>query len=427
MKSYIRTLALGFVTSWTFAGVGVADDWPQWRGPDRTDVSKETGLLRAWPREGPKLRWTFKNCGIGFSGPAVVGGTLYIMGARGGVEQLLAIDVAEGKELWSLDVGGVFEIERGNGPRSTPTVADGRVYALGAKGNLVCADAADGRLIWKASMSDLGGTPPQWGYCESVLVDAGRVICTPGGPKGALAALDAATGKLVWQAREFTDPAQYASPIVFAWAGVRQYVQLTMKSLVGVQASDGKLLWRSDWPGETAVIPTPVYRDGHVYITSGYGVGSKLVRLGTDHGVSDVYVNKVMKNQHGGVILIGDHLYGYSDGAGWTCQDFKTGEAVWNEREKLGKGAIAYADERLYCLSQDEGIVALVEASTQGWKEHGRFQLPYDSKLRQPKWLVWTHPVISGGRLYLRNQELLFSYDVKADRDRPAGGPVRRR
>jgi outer membrane protein assembly factor BamB len=309
----------------------------------------------------------------------------------------------------------MFEIARGNGPRSTPTVVNGRVYALGAKGNLVCADASDGRLIWKVAMSDLGGAPPEWGYCESVLVDAGRVICTPGGPKGALAALDAATGKLVWQSREFTDPAQYASPIVFAWAGVRQYVQLTMRSLVGVQASDGKLLWKSDWPGQTAVIPTPIYRDGRVYITSGYGVGCKQVRLGKDQSVSDVYVNKVMKNQHGGVILIGDHLYGYSDGAGWTCQDFETGEAVWSEKEKLGKGAIAYADERLYCLSQDEGIVALIEASTEGWKEHGRFQLPYDSKLRQPKWLVWTHPVISGGRLYLRNQELLWSYDVKAD------------
>ena len=160
---------------------------------------------------------------------------------------------------------------------------------------------------------------------------------------------------------------------------------------------------------------TPIYRDGHVYITSGYGIGCKLVRLGNDQGVSDVYVNKVMKNHHGGVILVGDHLYGYSDNRGWTCQDFKTGAAVWSEREKLGKGAIAYADGRLYCLSQDEGIVALVEASPKGWREHGRFELPYDSRLRKPKWLVWTHPVITGGRLYLRNQELLFSYDVKAD------------
>jgi outer membrane protein assembly factor BamB len=415
MKRSFRTLLLGLAACGTLASLGWAGDWPQWRGPDRTDVSTETGLLAAWPADGPELVWTFKDTGIGFSGPAIVDGTLYIMGARKGVEQLLAIDVAEGKELWSLDVGEEFEIARGNGPRSTPTVADGRVYALGAKGTLVCADAAEGRLLWKVSMSDLGGTPAEWGYCESVLVDGGNVICTPGGPKGAVAALNAETGAVVWQSREFTDPAQYASPIAIDWAGIRQYVQLTMESLVGIRASDGKLLWKSDWPGRTAVIPTPVYRDGHVYITSGYGIGSKLVRLGQDHSVSDVYFNKVMKNQHGGVILIGDHIYGYSDQRGWTCQNFKTGEAVWSEEEKLGKGSIAYADGRFYLLSQDEGTVVLIEASAEGWKEHGRFTLPYDSEIRQPKWLVWTHPVISNGRLYLRNQDLLFSYDIKAD------------
>ena len=131
--------------------------------------------------------------------------------------------------------------------------------------------------------------------------------------------------------------------------------------------------------------------------------------------MSEVYFNKVMKNQHGGVILLDDHLYGYSDNRGWTCQDFKTGEAVWSEEEKLGKGSIAYADRRFYLLSQDEGTVVLIEASPKGWTEHGRFTLPRDSKIRQPKWLIWTHPVISGGRLYLRNQNLLFSYDVEAD------------
>jgi outer membrane protein assembly factor BamB len=414
VKQSFRTLLIG-VACGMLGGTGAAEDWPGWRGPDRTDVSTETGLLQAWPDGGPELVWTFENAGIGFSGPAIVGGTLYIMGARGGVEQLMALEVASGKELWSLDVGAEFEIARGNGPRSTPTVAGGKVYALGARGTLVCADASSGRLLWKVAMADLGGSPPEWGYCESVLVDGGRVICTPGGLRGALAALDAETGALVWQTGDFQDPAQYASPIVFDWAGIRQYAQLTMKSLVGVRASDGEVLWRSDWPGQTAVIPTPIYRDGHVYVTSGYGVGNKLVRLGSDQSVSDVYENKIMKNHHGGVILLGDHLYGYSDGRGWTCQDFETGEAVWSEEEKLGKGSIAYADGRFYLLGQDEGTVVLIEASPKGWTEHGRFQLPHDSKVRQPKWLVWTHPVISGGRLYLRNQDLLFSYDIEAD------------
>jgi outer membrane protein assembly factor BamB len=415
MKRCVRVVSLVIGSALVLGTVGAAEDWPQWRGPQRDGISRETGLLQSWPEGGPDLVWTFENTGIGFSGPAIVDGTLYIMGARGGVEQLLALDVATGRELWSLDVGEEFEIARGNGPRSTPTVVGDRVYALGAKGSLVCADASDGRLLWKVSMLDLGGTAPEWGYCESVLVDEGHVICTPGGPKGALAALEATTGDVVWQSREFTDPAQYPSPIAIDWAGVRQYVQLTMESLVGIRATDGKLLWKSYWPGRTAVIPTPIYRDGYVYVTSGYGIGSKLVRLGPDNSVSDVYFNKVMKNQHGGVILLGDTLYGYSDNRGWTAQDFMTGEAVWSEEEKLGKGSIAYADGRLYCLSQDEGTVVLIEASREGWKEHGRFQLPRDSSLRKPKWLIWTHPVISNGRLYLRNQNLLFAYDVKAD------------
>jgi len=388
-------------------------DWPQWRGPQRTDLSDETGLLREWPADGPKLLWKVEDCGVGFSGPAVVGNTLYILGARGGIEQLSARDVKSGKERWARDVGEVFEIARGDGPRCTATVVGDRVYALGAHGNLVCARATNGELLWNVSLLDLGGSPPKWGYCESVLVDGGRVICTPGGAEGALAALDATNGDVLWQSKEFTDEAQYASPIVFEWGGERQYVQLTMKSLVGVRASDGKVLWKSEWPGETAVIPTPVYRDGHVFITSGYGVGCKLVRLGTDFSVTDVYANKVMKNQHGGVILLGDHLYGYSDQRGWTCQDFATGETVWTEEEKLGKGAIAYADGRFYCFTEKEGWVVLIDATPSGWNERGRFQLLPDSKLRQERWRRWTHPVVTGGRLYLRNQELLFCYDVQ--------------
>ena len=414
MKGFTRSFKSGILVSWVLTFPMLGQDWPQWRGPDRTDISTESGLLRSWPPEGPRLAWTFRDCGIGFSGPSVVGENLYTMGARGGVEQLLAIDRGKGRELWTLDVGKVFEARRGKGPRSTPTVSNGRVFALGAQGNLVCVDARSGQLIWKVLMSELGGVPSKWGYCESVLVDGQQVICTPGGPQGTVAALDAATGRVIWQTKQLQDPAQYSSPIVFGWNGIRQYAQLTMRSLFGISPSDGRILWKSDWPGRTAVVATPIYRDGRVYITSGYGVGCKQVRIGPDHEVSDVYSNKVMKNHHGGVILLGDHLYGYSDGRGWTCQDFATGEAVWSEKEKLGKGSIAYADGRLYCLGEDEGTVALIDASPSGWKEYGRFRLPEDSKLRKPMWRIWTHPVIVGGRLYLRNQDLLFCYDVRA-------------
>ena len=337
------------------------------------------------------------------------------MGARHGVEKLLAIDVNSGQELWSLNVGDMFEISRGNGPRSTPTVVVDRVYALGALGNLVCANAQTGELLWSVEMTELGGSPPNWGYCESVLVDQGKVICTPGGSKGTVAALDAATGKTIWQSREFTDPAQYSSPIVLESNGTRQYAQLTQNAVVGVDSANGELLWKSDWPGRTAVVTTPVYKNGHIFVTSGYGVGCKLVRLGPNHSAEDVYFNQLMKNHHGGVILLDDYVFGYSDNRGWTAMDFLTGEVVWSEEERLGKGALTYADGHFYLLGGREGTVVLIAADRQGWKEWGRFRLSPDSRLRQPRWLFWTHPVVANGRLYLRNQELLFSFDVQAN------------
>jgi outer membrane protein assembly factor BamB len=411
-----RLLAVRFIAAaLTASTVFIASaDWPQWRGPDRTDVSKETGLLKNWPKEGPKRIWLFENAGIGYSGPAVVGAKLFTMGVRDGTEQLIAVDAKEGKELWSSKIGEILNNDWGDGPRGTPTVDGARIYAMSGRGNLLCANAADGKVLWQRSMSEFGGQRPGWGYTESVLVDDNKVVCTPGGTKGAIIALDKKTGEPLWQSKDFTDGAQYSSIIAAEHNGVRQYIQLTKEHVVGLSAEDGKVLWTSDWPGKTAVIPTPVFHDGHVYVTAGYEVGSKLVKLGANHEVSDVYFNKVMKNHHGGVILVDGYLYGYSDGPGWICQDFKTGGQVWAEKNAFGKGAVAYADGMLYCLAESSGTMVLAEASPKGWKEHGRFKLNPQSTQRSPRGKIWTHPVITGGRLYLRDQELLFCYDVKA-------------
>ncbi|MEW6158873.1 MAG: PQQ-binding-like beta-propeller repeat protein [Verrucomicrobiota bacterium] len=388
-------------------------DWPQWRGPDRTEVSRETGLLKSWPEDGPKRLWLYDRTGEGYSGPAIAGGKLYILGTRQEVESLFALDANSGQELWVSQIGRVFRERRGNGPRSTPTVDGSFVYALSGQGDLVCAQISDGKIIWRKSMIELGGSIETWGYTESVLVDGDHVVCTPGGSQGAIAAFDKRSGKLLWQTKEFTDSAQYASMIAVDLNGARQYIQLTMRHLVGVDAKDGKVLWKSSWPGRTAVVPTPIYRDRHVYITSGYGVGCKLVHIDADNKATDVYENKVMKNHHGGVVLVGDHLYGYSDGVGWVCQDFKSGEEVWSENQALGKGAVACADGMLYCLDENRGTVALVEASPKGWKEHGRLRLDPQSKIRPPQGRFWTHPVIANGKLYLRDQEYIYCYDVK--------------
>ena len=392
-------------------------DWPQWRGPDRTDVSKETGLLKKWPAEGPKRLWLFENAGSGYSGPAIANGKYFTIGTRDNSECVLALDANTGKELWIAKLGGELENRWGGGPRGTPTVDGDRVYALSGKGDLACINVADGKVMWTASLTEMGGKTPNWGYTESVLVDGDKVVCTPGGSKGAMAALNKTNGKVIWRASDFQDDAQYASIVPADIHGQRQYIQLTMKHVVGIAAKDGKQLWSSDWPGKTAVIPTPIYRDSHVYVTAGYGVGCKLVKIEPGNKVTTVYENKVMKNHHGGVILVDDHLYGYSDGPGWVCQDFKTGNEVWAERNKLGKGAIACADGMLYCLDEGKGTVVLIEASPKGWNEHGRFTLEPQTKIRSPQGRIWTHPVISNGKLYLRDQDLIYCYDIKAGSD----------
>jgi outer membrane protein assembly factor BamB len=389
-----------------------AADWPQWRGPNRDDISKETGLLKQWPEGGPKLAWMNKDVGLGYSGYAIAGGKLFTVGLRGDTELLIALDTKTGKELWATPVGPMLKNGWGDGPRATPTVDGDLVFAMSGTGTLLAAKTADGKEAWKTAMRDFGGKTPGWGYCESVLVDDGKVICTPGGGQGTLLALDKVTGKKVWQADGWTDGAHYSSPIVATHNGTRQYIQLTSQHVAGVNAKDGKVLWKSEWPGKTAVIPTPIFKDGHVYITSGYGVGCKLVKVGADNAVSDVYVNQNMVNHHGGVILVGDKIYGHSDKGGWTCQDFKTGAVTWSSSD-LKKGAIHCADGMFYCLEEGSGTVALIEVSAKGWSEKGRFKLTPQTEQRNPKGKVWTHPVVSDGKLYLRDQELLFCFDVK--------------
>ena len=403
-------LLIVLATAITLTGAESNFDWPQFRGPDRTDVSKETGLLKEWPTGGPKQLWLYREAGEGYSGPAIVRGKLYIAGTRDDAESLLALDANSGKELWHAKIGPVYRERRGNGPRGTPTVDGENIYAISGQGNLACISIA-GKTVWEQSFTALGGKRPAWGFCESPLVDGDKVVCTPGGSKGAMAAFDKKNGTLLWQSADFTDEAQYASIVPVDLNGKRQYIQLTQQSIVGIDAHNGKLLWRSPFPGKVAVVPTPIYRDGHVYVTAGYGVGCKMIKIGPGNQVTTVYENKVMKNHHGGVILLGDHIYGHAD-PGWVCQDFMSGEAVWSHRN-FGKGAIACADGKFYCVEEGSGTVVLIDASPKGWQEHGRFKLDPQSKIRPSEGRIWTHPVISNGKLYLRDQELVYCYNVK--------------
>ncbi len=390
-------------------------DWPQWRGPNRDGLSAETGLLKEWAADGPPLLWKATGLGAGFSGISVAGQRIFTMGDLADASHVVALNRADGKVVWSTKLGKAGAPGWGGfaGPRATPTVDGDVVFALGQYGEVICVNADDGKEVWhKHLTTDFGGPLMEWGFSESPLVDGDQVLFTPGGPQGTVVALKKKTGDLVWQSKDWTDNAHYSSIIVAEIDGVRQYIQLTDKSLAGVSPKDGQILWKTARKGATAVIPTPIYADGHVYVTSGYGIGCNLFKVakGSDFTATQVYANKVMVNQHGGVLKVGEYLYGHSDSKGWTCQNFKSGEAVWQEKDKLGKGAIGYADGRLYCREESEkGVVALLEATPNGFVEKGRFTPPDRSGKKS-----WPHPVIAGGKLFLRDQDVLLCYDVKA-------------
>jgi outer membrane protein assembly factor BamB len=413
MKFTFLCVALLGSANLLLAGSG---DWPQWRGPNHDGISTETGLLKDWPEGGPKLVWEVKGLGDGYSSVSIFGNRIYTAGDKGAESFVEALNLADGKPLWSSRLGksGSLGQPQYEGPRATPTTDGELVFMASLWGDLVCLLADTGKEIWrKGYVKDFGGATPDWGYAESPLIDGEKVVVTPGGSKGALVALNKKTGAVIWQSKGFTDAANYSSLIIAELGGVRQYIQLTEASVAGIAAADGKLLWKAPRKGSIAVIPTPIYDDGFVYVTSGYGVGCNLFKITTDSGrfsAEQVYANKVMANHHGGVIKAGDFVYGYSEGKGWTCQDFKTGEAKWQERHKLGKGSLAYADGHFYLRQEDKnGTVALIEATPEGYREHGRFDQPDRSEKNS-----WAHPVIAGGKLYLRDQDVLLCYDIKA-------------
>jgi outer membrane protein assembly factor BamB len=388
-------------------------DWPQWQGPDRTNISTEKGLLSTWPEGGPPLLWTFEDAGVGYSGPAVVGNRLYLMGGRGDTEFLFSLSVQNGQEVWFQEIGPLYKDGRGDGPRGTPTVDGELTYGMGGQGDLLCVKTATGEKVWSKSLTkDLGGRVPGWGYSSSPLVDGDKLVCIPGGRQGCLAALNKKTGEVIWRSKDFTDGAQYASLRISEAGGVRQYVVLTSRNIAGIAAKDGALLWKFARRSPTAACATPIVSGDHVYVSTGYNRGCtliKLARAGEGFKAEEVYDNTIMVNHHGGVLLLDGHVYGYSDRGGWTCQEFLTGKAVWQER-KLAKGSLTCADGKLYCYGEREGNVVLAEASPRGWTEHGRFRIPKP----QRRGRIWTHPVVANGRLYLRDQELLWCYDVKA-------------
>lgn len=384
-------------------------DWPQWQGPDRTGVSKETGLLAQWPANGPSVIWTSQNLGNGYGSMAVVGERIFLQGMTGGQSTVFALNRADGKGVWSKALGRAEDNDKGPGPRGTPTVDGDRLYVLTENGDLACLKT-DGTAVWQRNiLKDFGGRQIQWLISESPLVDGPHVIVTPGGPGAGMVKLDKMTGKTVWQSKDLSDPAGYSSPIVADVGGVRTYMTFTAAAGVGVRASDGKLMFSyPNASNRTANITTPLFSDNKVFFTSDYGTGAGLVGLTAENGsvtAKEVYFTREMKNHHGGVILHNGYLYGFNDSI-LTCLDFATGKMMWRDRS-VGKGSVSFADGNLY-LQGENNLVGLAEATPTGYKEKGRFPIA-DKGLPS-----WAHPVVSDGRLYVRNQDTLVAYDIKA-------------
>jgi len=384
-----------------------AGHWPQWRGASRDGISRETGLLDQWPPQGPPLAWKAAGAGEGFSGFSLSQGRLFTMGARGDTENVLAFDAATGKLLWSTPNGRRFRNSRGDGPRGTPTVDGERLFVLGASGDLTCLDAASGRVHWTLNvLQQFRASNTNWGLSESPLVVAEKLLVNAGGPGASIVALNKRDGSVLWKSQ--SDEAGYSSPILVETGGVAQVVFLTGERALGLDLRDGRLLW--EYPrvsNRTANVATPVVRGNRVFFSSDYGTGCALLELqASGNGVraTEVYFNRDMRNHHSSSVLVGDYLYGFSS-AVLTAMRFTDGTVAWKDRS-VGKGSLVYADGHLYCYSEN-GVVGLVEASPQGYREKGRFRINAGSLP------TWAHPVVAGGRLYLRDQDTIYSFDVR--------------
>jgi outer membrane protein assembly factor BamB len=413
---------LSLVIGLAVASAVWADTWPQWRGPNRDAVSTEKGLLDRW-EEAPPLVWKAHGLGSGYAGAVVGDGLVCTMGERDGKMTVIAVSDKDGKEIWATEINETDVDATTSGyssPQSTPTMDGERVYALSPGGHLVCLQTTTGERLWEKSYKrDFGSRRPYFSYSESPLVDGDKLICSPGGAEAGVVALDKKTGAERWRCALSFQPKNsfgscYASMVLSHGAGVKQYVQFMAEGVVGIEAETGKELWRYSGTSGLSNICTPIVRGDYVYIPCGYYAGSALLKLmpkGDGVEAKEVYfvgINK-LRTDSGGAVLVGDYLYASDVSSGSPqCIEFSTGKMMWPRKRSPGSGAAAvvYADGHVY-FRYENGVMLLVAATPGKYQLKGQFQTPGNERE------CWAHPAISNGRLYLRNDDTIYCYDLR--------------
>ena len=387
--------------------------WPQFHGPKGDNISTDKGLLKKWPEAGPSLVWTAKELGGGWSSVSIAAGRIFTAGDVDEKTFVFALSADDGKLLWKKEIGPAWaDTGKWPGAHGTPTVDGDRLYFESATGDVACLNVADGAIVWtKNILKDFDAPNIIWAIAESVVIDGDRLICCPGGPKASVVALDKKTGSQVWAAKSTGDKAGYATPAIAECRGLKMILTMNAKALIGVAADDGELLFRHEHQTRFDVnATTPALIGDQIFITSGYGAGSEMLKLtveGRKASVERVWENKKLDNHHGGVLVLDGHIYSAAAGGSWMCLEWATGKQTYSDRG-VGKGSLTYADGMLYILSENGGKVGLVEATPAGHKIASQFKIPEGGN--GPS---WAHPVVAGGRLYIRHGAFLYAYDVR--------------
>ena len=387
--------------------------WPQFHGPTRSNISDETGLLKQWPEDGPELLWTARGLGHGYSTVSIADGRIYTAGNIGDRTVVTAMDM-NGEVLWRAENGKAWTGQY-PGTRGTPTIDGDRVYHESPHGDVICLEAATGERVWELNiLAEFNAPNIFWALAESLLIDGDHVICCPGGPETCVVALDKLTGDAVWKAPSTGDLAGYASPMLAEYDGLRMVLTMTLKAVIGVNADTGDLLFRIEHVSyaDENIFP-PIYHEGHLIVSS-LAVGTVKWKLDVADGkvsLTEVWRSKELDHHHGGAVLLDGHLYGSSGGFNkgkWICLNVETGERTYAE-VGVGKGSVTYADGMLYTLAE-RGVMGLVPATSTEHKVVSQFDLPAGGEGQ-----AWAHPVVCGGRLYLRHGEFLYAYDIRGE------------